>query len=82
MKKIKLSPALNTLYTILKDRRWHTTSEIQDRSRALAASDPQSYRRICTVNTTVTDLRRKNLKVDCRPKGRGVYEYRYTGKAA
>jgi len=78
---LSTAPRLLTFYEIMKDRRWHSTAEIEDRSRLLADSIPK-YRRICAVNSTAADMRRKGYAIACRPKGRGVYEYRYVGKAA
>lgn len=76
------APRLNTFRTILSDRRWHTTAEIEDLSRALSNRNPDKYRRICAVNSTASDLRKKGFNIACRPKGRGVYEYRYVRRAA
>lgn len=79
---LKKAPRLFTFHTILSDRRWHSTAQIVDLSCALAKQNPDKYRRICAVNSTASDLRLRGYRVACRPKGRGVYEYRYEGRAA
>lgn len=82
MKALANAPRLLTFYEILKDRRWHSTAEIEDRSRWLAISEPEKFRRICAVNSAASDIRLKKFEIACRPKGRGVYEYRYVRRAA
>lgn len=82
MKELVNAPRLLTFHKILADRKWHSTAEIEDRSRELAVKHPDTFRRVCAVNSTASDLRRKGYRVACRPKGRGVYEYRYEGRVA
>lgn len=81
MKALANAPRLFTAAKILGDRKWHTTADIEDRSRTMATNDTR-YRRICAVNSTMSDLRKKGYDIACRPKGRGVYEYKYEGRAA
>lgn len=81
MKNLMSAPRLLTFHKILSDRKWHSTAEIEDMSRALAANDSR-FRRICAVNSTASDLRKKGYEIETRPKGRGVYEYRYVRREA
>lgn len=64
------SERLQRLYGVLKDRKWHTTREI------IRAGD------LCAINSAVAELRRNGYQIFCRPKGWGVYEYRYVRRAA
>lgn len=80
MKTLSNAPRLKTFHAILKDRRWHSTRDIIRASSQLAAEGKGVE--ICAVNSTASDLRKKGFNILCRPKGRGVYEYRYTGRGA
>lgn len=53
-----------------RNRRWVTTREI------VHGAD------VCAVNSIIAELRLNGFAIPSRPKGRGVYEYKYEGRAA
>ena len=62
--RLETSERLQRVARYLSDGQWHSTRDIVYGANVIA------------VNTAVAELRHNGVGVECRCKGRGVYEYR------
>lgn len=58
------SPRLQRVLDVLRDRRWHSTFDIMQRTQ------------LCAVGSACSELRANGLNIETRCVGQGRYEYR------
>lgn len=61
--RVENSERLQRIVALLSDGEWHTTLDI-----IINAG-------VCAVSAAISEIRRNGYTVECRPMGRGRYEY-------